>query len=93
MSAEIRQLASTFNHMVDIIGEATARRNGAPMFSHIRIELRKSGEGAILSNMPLFEALQARASPIATVSIFWRASGGPGPASPAAHSVSTTTEW
>jgi two-component sensor histidine kinase len=44
--------------ITEIIGEATLRRNGAPVPSYIRIELRRAGTGGILSvrgDAPLFE--------------------------------------
>src|SRR3546814_5560476 len=52
--------------ITEIIGEATARRSSTQRPSHIRIELRKSGRGAILSvkaDIPLFEAPQGQAQP------------------------------
>ena len=52
--------------ITEIIGEATAPRSSALRPSHIRIELRKSGRGAILSvkaDIPLFEAPQGQAQP------------------------------
>lgn len=45
--------------VTEIIGEATMRRNGTPVPSHIRIEFRKAGLGGILlveADTPLFEA-------------------------------------
>lgn len=51
--------------VTEIIGEATLRRNGAPVPRHIRIELRKAGNGGILSvqgDVPLFETPHGEAS-------------------------------
>jgi two-component sensor histidine kinase len=52
--------------ITEIIGEATLRRNGTPVPGHIRIELRKSGSGGILSvqgDKPLFEPTHSNAHP------------------------------
>ncbi len=52
--------------LTEIIGEATARRNSTPRPSHIRIQLRKNGQGGILTveaDTPLFEARQGQAHP------------------------------